>query len=424
MNDRDLDELFREAAAHHAPAGRKEVVWDNLSRRLDALPTKRKRRRWGFWIFMGLILATLGIWQYRTAGPLSRGNSPASHNHPVTQTKSLSVAPPKKSSGIHSTDQKLPVTPDSHIAPGVSPEAGNMAPEADYSATLSPSPATAVPKDQTLDQTDPSDSRTVNPDNREVYPLADLAAFRLSIAGVTRPVTGYPTLQGVVPPVIVGSIPSIPISGDSIEPAKQKEGRKTSLPFHRWSLGLSLGPDWNSAAARGWRTGIGGGLLLGYQLTRKWGISTGVLVDKKLYAARPGDYHAPDDILSNYDVRSIDARCTMIDVPLNISYSLWQHKDKRIILSAGVSSFWMQEEKYTYNYKTSAGNWDDWTKEMYGKNHHLFSILNIAPSFEQSGKHFFYQVTPYFKVPLEGIGYGKVKLISTGIHFTIGYGLK
>jgi hypothetical protein len=218
------------------------------------------------------------------------------------------------------------------------------------------------------------------------------------------------------------------VSGDSVSSLKAASKaagkRELSSKAMHWTIGITVGPDWSSVAARGWGTGIGGGLTLGYRLNDRWALSTAVLVDKKIYNAVPNDYNPPDNTWRNYDVQHIDANCIVVDVPLDLSYTLWSKPHHRVLLTTGLSSFWMDKEEYTYHYKTAGGYPDQWSEELYGKNNHLFSILNLSAGYQRSWNHISFEVAPYVKIPLHGIGYGRVKLLSTGVHFTLGYGLK
>jgi hypothetical protein len=87
----------------------------------------------------------------------------------------------------------------------------------------------------------------------------------------------------------------------------------------------------------------------------------------------------------------------------------------------------MLQEDYSYNY----ANPDDprindrareWTTSTgsYG-----FSHLNVSAGYERAfGKRLSWQVEPFVKVPLKGVGYYKLNLISTGAFFSLRYKLR
>jgi hypothetical protein len=58
--------------------------------------------------------------------------------------------------------------------------------------------------------------------------------------------------------------------------------------------------------------------------------------------------------------------------------------------------------------------------ETDGKN--WFSVLNLSVGYErQVSRNFSVQAEPFFKQPLSGVGFGKVKLNTTGIFLSVKY---
>lgn len=173
---------------------------------------------------------------------------------------------------------------------------------------------------------------------------------------------------------------------------------------------------------RQWTTpGVNAGLMLGYQITKRLSVESGVLYSSKIYTARPQDYHPKQPIPNYYYLKEVDANCSVIDVPVNLRYDLYRKKQRRIFVSTGLSSFWMKEENYTYKF-----NWSQpgSNTEVYNQNRHLFSIWNVSAGYEMPlNNHFSLQAAPFVKLPLSGIGYGRVKLTSTGVLFSLKYGL-
>jgi hypothetical protein len=85
-----------------------------------------------------------------------------------------------------------------------------------------------------------------------------------------------------------------------------------------------------------------------------------------------------------------------------------------------MSSYIMKEEKYDYLYEYPGGppwtyNWD-----LKNKNKHLFSVLSLSAGYTRKlGRIFSVSAEPYFKMPLSGVGFGKVQLNSTGVIVTL-----
>jgi hypothetical protein len=79
----------------------------------------------------------------------------------------------------------------------------------------------------------------------------------------------------------------------------------------------------------------------------------------------------------------------------------------------------MKSEQYDYNY-TWYNQPRKTTYTIENKNNHLLSILNVAIGYRrQLGKQLSYQFAPFLKIPLTGIGEGKVNLYSAGLQLSV-----
>lgn len=428
MNDRELDDLFRKAAEESARSGKgvpahQEEVWKNLQQKLDAPSTGRRRRKPGWWIFSAVfLLGILGflIWQHDGSMPGKQVKQPAAVSKIKNEGQALSSS--KIISGKENDQVKAEKPIEKTKSAQVTEDTKSTAP---ILKSYSPSRIATDPfASHSLPYYIEKGDRSVNKERFKFKaPLLPLEKLPVQLPDIFQNVRDIPISEE-----------SLTYFEDNLHFSKKDTSvletnpktKKTpdTLQLSHWNLGITLGPDWNGVSDSRWRTGVGGGLKITYRLNSKWAFSTGVLLEKKLYDAKPGDYDPPDSGWMNYDVRRINASCMVWDVPLNVEYTLWSHKRSHIFLSTGLSSFWMHEEEYTYHYKTTSGDWKEWTKEMYNKNHHIFSILNFSAGYGKSWEHFSLQVSPYIKVPLKGIGYGRVKLYSTGVHFTLQYGVK
>jgi hypothetical protein len=85
----------------------------------------------------------------------------------------------------------------------------------------------------------------------------------------------------------------------------------------------------------------------------------------------------------------------------------------------------MRQEKYTYEYYPYGGNQGyskDW--QIKNQNQHLFSIYNLSVGYgRQLSRGVLLGVEPFVKVPLAGVGAGKIKLASAGVFFALSYRL-
>jgi hypothetical protein len=160
--------------------------------------------------------------------------------------------------------------------------------------------------------------------------------------------------------------------------------------------------------------------MLTWHFAKKFSFATGAVYTKKNYSAYGKDYHPPKGYWTNYiTLDELNGSCWMIDIPLNLRYDFSGGKKYTFFSSAGVSTYLMNKESYTYHYMYNGNytsrNWlnDDNTS-------HLFSVVNVSAGYEKSvGKNLSIQVEPYLKLPVSGIGFGKMQMNSYGINFAI-----
>ena len=169
------------------------------------------------------------------------------------------------------------------------------------------------------------------------------------------------------------------------------------------------------------------GLLLEYRLSNRLRVNTGLLRANKQYTARREDYDFGANTARVYqrDFTDVEGSCTVLDVPLNLRYDLIARPRYRVFGSAGLSSFFMQREDYSYEYPNpTTGAPSYWNGSATNQNQHYFSILNLSAGYERSlSARWSLQAEPYLKLPLAGLGNGKLRLTSAGVFFGVKYGL-
>jgi hypothetical protein len=186
-------------------------------------------------------------------------------------------------------------------------------------------------------------------------------------------------------------------------------------------IGLSFGPDVSATRINNaGKITLNVGGELSYSLSDKFTLCTGFYAVKKIYSVGENDYHVQPGT-GNYNyLQSVDANCKVYEVPIALSYNFGKVKNHNWFASLGFSSYFMKKESYVYFYKNSSGY--EWNKSWSVKNQnkHYFSVLDISGGYEYSiNKEFSLRAEPYIKLPLSGIGAGKIKLNSAGILFTV-----
>lgn len=219
-------------------------------------------------------------------------------------------------------------------------------------------------------------------------------------------------------------------------PAEENTARRVTSQPVETGRGLSIrfvvSPDLSAVGLKNFtRPGTNVGLLLEYRLATRWSVQAGVMQSTKVYKAATSDYALPDYV-TNWMVQpyGVDGTCNMIDIPLNIRYDIALRPRQngqapsRWFVSGGVTSYIMKQENYVYQYA------DPTSPHIYPKNRgwsgktgaYGFSELNLSAGYERAiSRRFSWQVEPYLKVPLKGVGYYKINLLSTGAFFSLRY---
>ncbi len=211
--------------------------------------------------------------------------------------------------------------------------------------------------------------------------------------------------------------PATPPAG-TIQPKPEPSAPRLGVRF-------VLAPDMSTVGFRNFiQPGTNIGIMFEYRLTDRLLVSTGGLYTRKVYTAKGSDYNPPDGYWTNrpgYDLRTVNAGCNIIDIPLNIRYDFIQRQRSNWFVTVGASSYLMKREDYEYHYyyygKYKVSDWS-----IRNSNNHFFAVGNLSLGYEHAiSSRLSWQVEPYLKLPLGGVGFGKIKLVSSGMFFSVKY---
>ena len=200
-----------------------------------------------------------------------------------------------------------------------------------------------------------------------------------------------------------------------------KKGQQPNVKKFPFSIAVVGGTDWSTVRfTHNDKPGYNAGILFYWHFAKKLSLTTGALYTKKNYSAYGKDYHPPKGYWTNYiTLDKVNGSCWMIDIPLNLRYDFAGGKKFNFFGSAGVSTYLMNKESYTYHYMYN-GNYTNrkWLNDENSR--YVFSVINIAAGYEKSvGKKVSVQVEPYLKMPISGIGFGKMQMNSYGLNFAL-----
>ena len=373
-----IDELFRKGLTpEHDPVAYQESEWAKLEERLEQ---RRKRKGLILWLkpTMGaaaLILLALSIWMLWPTSTKTPKQQVASEEPAIEQPK------------------KEPSQPSNQLKE-----------------------ATAVPKNKPLISTEIIGSAPQN--TKSIKPVSNELLAEKAIPVYDSMLIANPEIKRVLP--LSPSIPVKPVTSELVpiqavsrfpKPNEENEDLILAKPTHEHNLTLSLlvAPSYNDVdnLSNG-KLGSDVGILVSYGLTKKWSLSSGAVYAKKLYEASPTSYKLNT---GNYHPQKVNADCRVLDIPLNVNYTLISNRNMAFSFGTGISSYIMLKEDYSFVYSNYNNN-----VEVVNQNRHWLAIFNLQANLERKlSSKISVSFQPYLKVPMKEIGYAKVKLQSFGL---------
>ncbi len=462
MQSEDFDDKVRKAADHHHPAY-DEKAWDKMKQLLNKhLPQEKDNRR--RFIFFLLLLILLGGGTWFIASKQGVNNKSTVQVHPADlkhQNKS------EESININSTTEKKSKTipsSNSDKTEGVATTNtidNNQPINQQYSAGEVDKSTLFLKKGKTkkesafftlTDKTSTSQSRQISKQTNSIISKKDNTMLELQSQ---KPVSDVEkknvtsTFAAILPGnttdntvkdenIVANDKPATLSTSEKIADDKQNSKSNTSDPSiekpvankskkkttNSFFFTLSAGADVSFAGTdKLGNAKLLAGAGLGYNFKNRLTIRTGVYSGRKIYSAAADNYHPPADFYMHYRyLQKVDADCKVIEIPLSLSYNFSNSKKQTWFVSGGLSSFLMKSESYNYFYKyTLTGPTVNKKSVIKNENKHYFSVLTVSGGYQRNlNKNISIMVESYIKIPLSGVGYGKVKLNSTGLLFSVG----
>jgi|GEM_PF-1959892 hypothetical protein len=231
--------------------------------------------------------------------------------------------------------------------------------------------------------------------------------------------------------IAIAALDSIPVKTDSltrVDTTSIKDKDKKE-PYKRgFSISLLLNPEYNSPTDFSfYKPGFNIGFNAEYYILPRLSIVSGMIYGKKLYACDASDYGSSPSYIrygKAYYPEQVKASCGVIDIPVNIRYKFLNKKSFNLYATTGLSSYIMLKETYIFQY-SGKSNRPDEEEDVVNKNRYLFNIWNVSLGIEKRiNDTWSVQAEPYIKLPLNGIGAGDIKLVSTGVYFSLKYYFK
>lgn len=474
MQFEEFDKKIKEAAENHHPAY-DEQAWAKMNKLLDKhMPEKEERRRRFAWLFFLLFLAGGAGVFYGVQSLVSSNSAVPSFSSSrngsgelvpdIAKDKNLPVIKDQEgtvsriSTGSsrenNSSDElanqeaknlnergsakmKNPGTITGDLSAtrksGNNPVTGNKVPAGQH-APADPSftsgiakkkkKGTGVPAEVNsgVRVDDQADKQPIPANNNLIIASQTPAPDKIALQSITDTISGQPVAVISGAPQLTDTI-SKSDAGTTADVPLTQEKKQSPVKQSRFFLTLSAGPD-VSFTANGKPgqlipvTGIG----IGYIFRDRFSLRAGFYNADKKYTASPSAYNAPASFYNYYPyLVKVDADCRVYEIPVSLGYHFGARKNHSWFASATLSSYLMKRETYNYSYKTSAwGTVQQREWSLYNSNQHLFSVLGISGGYQRKiTNRISFIAEPYLRMPVSGVGYGKVKLNSAGVLFSL-----
>jgi hypothetical protein len=425
----EINKKIQEAEDSNQPAYT-DKAWEGMELLLDKhLPLKKKRRRFIFFLFPLLLggITALFIWQQKSKPdnpvteqkriPVQSSLPPAnSDEHDKTMTLPSKETPvtQQNTSGETTENHQAERTPKKLLDDVYTPVKKNKQSQyrQEYGQPKSILKKNTAKKIKDTDNTFSSDKQK---------PVESIISKPIdnSIANNTvKPVSNdsLATQKNIAPEE---KKQEDTVQTETTKTVNKKEKKKTSKGG-KFSLNFSAGPDISSVGIdKPGKLKMQYGLGASYSFSERFSIRTGFFAGYKIYTADSADYQPPYTI---NNLQKINADCFVYEIPVTLVYNFAATKKHNWFISGGVSSYIMKKETYEYYYKNPWGQTQNYSHTYKNKNSHLFSVINISGGYQHHfTDRFSIMAEPYVKIPVTGIGVGKVKLNSAGVLFTVGF---
>lgn len=467
MQFEDFDNRIKDAADNHHPTY-DEKAWDKMEALLDKhMPQQEKKRRrfFFFWLFALLLLGSGAAWLFidkpwkkeepatavASTGPEKNTNgtvTPGSTASTATEneTATTPVKDATTNTNTNAEGNSVTTTTDTDkkvVEPAgagslsekkrvVQPARIGLNNEAEQVITTSSS---GIGKKKKTTKATPTDDKAIVSAN-DPDKIADQVTMQKketpSTNKTAEPVTAVTESKSVnntIEPVAVSeekkqevnkpaeekiTAPVVPENNLVKEEAKKK--KRTNSFF----LSLSAGPDVSAVGtSKIGKTRLLTGAGLGYTFNNRLTVRTGFYMTDKIYTAAPKDYKPKVPVPGAQYLTKIGADCKVYEIPLSLTYNFSRSAKQGIFAGAAVSSLFMKKETYQYVYDYPGQPTYTYTKSYSNENKHFFSILTLSAGYQRKLTNFLsVAAEPYLKLPLTGVGHGKVKLSGGGVQFS------
>ncbi len=445
MQDEEMDDIIRDAANQHHPAY-DDQAWNKMEGLLDKhMPQEKDKRRYILFFLLLLLISAGGFYAYvsthkndvsKQATALQDKNSqqPNTSNTIITNsnTNSLQTATantPVISDNLYHTQTNQPIKTSTT---NFNYSASNNDGTENVDANTSSQHKSFVRKTKAKFKSSSSNAAIGNTEdyteaNKKAEPINNTVADNKLIDNDTPTDTASLGLKNnkIVTTASVDSSHKIndttaqPITASTKKPSADKKNDRSFK--NNFAITATAGPGLSYVGLEYLgKTTFTYGAGIAYAVSKKFTVRTGFYVSSKIYSANPSDYHPPKTFWMYYpNLQKVDANCKVYEIPVSLTYNFKQVKKHNWFAAAGLASYIMKNENYGY-YSNVNGQTEYADADISNQNKNIFSILTFSGGYQYHiNKRFSIMAEPFIELPLNGIGFGKINLNSSGLLFTI-----
>lgn len=426
-----LEEFFQKKSGDYDISYREED-WHSLENRLDALDAQlaTRRRRLLAAAAVLIIFSILSYFIFQNYQQINSLNEQLSHQEEVTDP-----APSSSRTPTDTTSPSLETLAQDYADNGEAPDpnSGDSA-EEELASAQSESKSENTKSPTANDEIEYLSAQSKEETSNDFRKLAtaDIAISEIQCPGCTL---SELALNGTVNESAFAAgristdypqIAQIALAGDVNTGSEVSALIASQQNLPKFSIGVVTGPDLSSAGSFSnfYDAGSKIGITVDYNLNRNWAISIGAVRSNVHYKADMQDYRPPEGYWYNGIEASLTrAECSLIDIPVSLSYRFLHFDNSRIYATAGVSSYIMLSEDYRFSYQSGQQGLPQRWKEDTGSTHFL-SNAGFSVGYELDvTQNVSVRAEPFMKVPLREVGWGNVDLYSIGSLFSLNYKL-
>lgn len=415
-----IERLFREKADQYDISYREED-WLKLEKQLDVQDMQRSYRRKLAWMTAAsiLILALIGYFTIENRNQINQLTEQLNQNEAIQQQQ-------KSKSGQEPETNALDDVSEPSVRNSSNPEGSAM--------------ADSKEEEQVNDPVSTLENVTVvTTDNGETERTGDITGETVEdvtqiIRSRTVETIDFDFEQNLEFTALRSTFESVKTNNrytikehenGFIFMADNNESSEKISPFSasRFAVGFVVSPDLSTAGSVSnfYDPGFKGGVMAEYAFTENISLISGIAISNLKYKAAGRAYHPPQYWNSGVMPDETTAFCVVLDIPLNLKVNLIKFDRSRIFTTAGLSSYIMISEDYSFDYYgDSSGLASSW----YGRTgtQHWLSNAGFSIGFEYDlSPNWTLRAEPHIKVPLKGVGWGDVKLYSMGSFLSLNY---